>query len=150
MQQTVLIILLLFFVINCDGAMFVYAQTNLNQDKLSDRFATCFNQPDLLTTRKGKTFWFSSEEMKERATETVKPVFPPGCRCKGIITVFVLVDTDGKVSCAITKSGNPLLRVASMRAAKKWKFEPHLKDGKAISYAGLLTFSFDSSDEASF
>ena len=141
---------LLFLAFSCNGAMLNYAQTNSNRRKSPDSFATCFNQSNLLTNRKGETIWLSSEKMTARATETAKPIFPKGCRCRGLITVFVLVDTEGKVACALTKSGNPLLRVASVQAAKKWQFEPYVKNGKAVAYAGVLSFDFDASGESSF
>jgi hypothetical protein len=57
----------------------------------------------------------------------------------------VVVDAEGKVECAVTLYGHPLVKVASMRAAKQWTFKPFIKNGKPIAYAGFIEFRFKNS-----
>ena len=55
----------------------------------------------------------------------VEPTYPQmgrDLRLSGEVVVRVLINRSGKVVAACVLSGHPLLRVASIDAARKWKF----------------------------
>jgi hypothetical protein len=82
--------------------------------------------------------------LNKRAIYLPEPVFPAGCRCKGIIKVTVLIDVQsGKVVEAKTKAGNPLLRVAAVKAALLARFTPVTYTGKASLVKGILIYNFN-------
>jgi TonB family protein len=61
----------------------------------------------------------------------------------GTVVVEVVVDADGNVKSARAVSGHPLLRDASVTAARQWKFTPTQLQGKAVEVVGTLTFDFN-------
>lgn len=85
-------------------------------------------------------------ELRKAATKKVAPEYPSvDCqtRVQGEVVVVILVDETGKVIDAGATSGPALLREASIRAAKKWEFQPLLKDGQPVKFTGTLTFRFN-------
>jgi hypothetical protein len=102
----------------------------------------CADNPDLLHNKKGKLVWFTSDELKKRAISQVPAKFPPSCRCRGTIIVYVQINTEGEVVCTKTLNGNPLLQVASLISARQWKFKPALNGDKPVAVVGWLAFHF--------
>lgn len=73
------------------------------------------------------------------------PVYPPAARAvraTGAISVQVLIDEDGNVISAIAVSGNPLLRAASVQAARGAKFAPTKLAGNPVKVSGIITYNF--------
>ncbi len=60
----------------------------------------------------------------------------------GVVTVQIAINEKGKVESAEAVEGHPLLREAAVDAAKKARFNPILKDGKAVKFSGKLVYSF--------
>lgn len=92
------------------------------------------------------TVELAEPELRKAATKKVVPEYPDiGCstRVEGNVVVAILVDENGKVIDAGAKSGPTLLREASIRTAKKWEFQPFLKDGQPVKFTGTLTFRFN-------
>ena len=79
-------------------------------------------------------------ELKERVVACAVPRLPGAFDGQGTVTVEVQIDEEGNVRCARVLSGgqNPIMRRAALDAAKQWKFEPLIVDGKAKPYAGIL------------
>ncbi|MCI0487399.1 MAG: TonB family protein [Blastocatellia bacterium] len=74
-----------------------------------------------------------------------QPLYPPlakAARITGTVTVEVTVDEEGDIFSARIISGHPLLKEASLNAARAWKFTPTLFDGKPVAVIGHLTFTF--------
>jgi TonB family protein len=80
-----------------------------------------------------------------RATSLPKPAYPPAAkavRAGGTVLVRVVIDESGNVIAANAISGHPLLRVASVEAAKAAKFSPTMVDGPPLKVSGILTYNF--------
>jgi TonB family protein len=94
--------------------------------------------------RKGKApklLRVSSEVLEKKAVKRVKPVAPAGAPASGVVRVRVWVDTtEGKVVEAKVISGHPLLREATLKAARQWEWEPIC--GPPIRAVGVLNFDF--------
>jgi TonB family protein len=88
------------------------------------------------------------------AIKRVQPSYPTVAKAAGVsgqVLVQVLVGPDGRVLTADAVSGHPLLRDASVEAARQWQFKPTELSGAAAPVQGVLTFNFtlrDSSDDA--
>ncbi|MDQ6787005.1 MAG: energy transducer TonB [Acidobacteriota bacterium] len=83
--------------------------------------------------------------INNRASYLAKPIFPKGCRCKGVITVRILMDVaNGKVVAANAFSGHPLLRASAIAAAKLTRFPFAIidGDGKPVYVKATLVYKF--------
>jgi TonB family protein len=79
-----------------------------------------------------------------KATSLPKPVYPAAAkavRAGGTVVVRVVIDESGNVISAAAISGHPLLRAASVEAARAAKFA-RLVDGPPVKVSGLLTYNF--------
>jgi protein TonB len=73
------------------------------------------------------------------------PVYPPiakAARAGGMVTVQIVVDEEGYVIEASAVDGHPLLRQASVFAARQARFRPTLLDGYPVKVAGVITYYF--------
>jgi TonB family protein len=61
---------------------------------------------------------------------------------QGQVWVKIHVSETGDVESVEVISGDPTLAKAAVRAAKKWKFKPFLKNGKPVKVATKLPFNF--------
>jgi protein TonB len=79
------------------------------------------------------------------AIKRVNPEYPPLARAaqvSGSVVVEIVVDENGDVESARALGGHPLLRDASVAAAKEWKFKPTMLSGKPVKVTATLTFNF--------
>jgi TonB family protein len=79
------------------------------------------------------------------AIKQVTPSYPPiarAARAAGKVEVQITISEKGKVIEAIVISGHPLLRDASVNAAKQWVFQPTELSGVPVKVQGILTFNF--------
>jgi TonB family protein len=60
----------------------------------------------------------------------------------GAVSVQVTIDESGSVISATAVSGHPILRAASVDAAKLAKFAPTLLDGHPVKVMGIVTYNF--------
>jgi TonB family protein len=75
----------------------------------------------------------------------VSPPYPPiarAARAAGKVEVQVTISEQGKVIEAVPISGHPLLRDASVDAAKQWVFKPTKLSGVPVKVQGILVFNF--------
>jgi hypothetical protein len=107
----------------------------------SARRLPCDYSGDLLRTREGKVVWYTSGELKKRATNKVE-VDGAWREWDISVTVFVelLISPSGKVECIKTLEGHPLVRADVERALRLWTFQRADVDGKPIAYLGFLEF----------
>ncbi|MBD0372000.1 MAG: tetratricopeptide repeat protein [Pyrinomonadaceae bacterium] len=81
----------------------------------------------------------------EKATQKIAPSYPATAktaRVQGLVKVFITVDENGQVSKIERTDGPSLLRIAAETAARQWKFQPVLIDGKPIRMTGYISFNF--------
>ncbi len=80
-----------------------------------------------------------------QATSRPQPEYPEAAKAVGVegaVGVEVTVDETGHVIAAEAVSGHPLLRSASVEAARKWTFTPTVVDGAPVEVIGTITFNF--------
>jgi TonB family protein len=80
-----------------------------------------------------------------KALKMPAPEYPAAAkavRAAGTVVVEVTVDENGNVISAAAVSGHPLLQSAAVTAAREAKFEPAVFDGKAVKFAGVITYNF--------
>jgi TonB family protein len=85
-------------------------------------------------------------EVKMRVVKCVVPRLPGSLDANGTVLIDMLVDEEGNVQCLkVISGGFPLTRQRAMEAARQWKFQPLIIDGKTKPFSGLLfvTYSWD-------
>ena len=60
----------------------------------------------------------------------------------GTVIIDALVDKNGKVQCAVVRSGHPMLIQRSLEAASKWEFNPYLFNGKPVAIITDIRFIY--------
>jgi TonB family protein len=81
----------------------------------------------------------------DKATQKISPSYPVTARTariSGLVKVFVIVDENGQVAKIERSDGPSMLRGAAESAAKQWKFQPPVVDGKPIRMMGYISFNF--------
>jgi TonB family protein len=63
-------------------------------------------------------------------------------RVEGTVTVQIVIDEQGTVTGARVAQGIEALNQAALDAARRWTFEPAVRDGKAIAWSVTLDFAF--------
>ena len=102
----------------------------------------CKPPKNALKDSSDKILWLRPNEMLDRAIEKVDPSPDAHSRASSDVLLNVMVNEVGKVTCAATVSGHPLLRERAIQASIKWKFKPYLVNNKPVSFFGHLLFSF--------
>jgi hypothetical protein len=102
----------------------------------------CDFSGELLHEDKGKPVWFTSDQMKSRATqrEEIGPMLKQA-DIKGAAIVDVLVNASGGVACVKSLAGHPMIRAGVEKALKKWTFKTATDGGHAVAYLGEMEFS---------
>jgi TonB family protein len=80
-----------------------------------------------------------------KAISLPQPPYPPTARqahASGTVAVQVVVGEDGSVISAEAVSGHPLLRAASVTAAREAKFSPTKLSGVPVKVIGVLNYNF--------
>lgn len=80
-----------------------------------------------------------------KATNLVKPAYPAAAKAvkaQGAVNVQVVIDEQGSVVSATAVSGHPLLREASVTAARASKFSPTTLEGKPVKVTGVIVYNF--------
>jgi len=97
-----------------------------------------------LVQDKHKPRWFTSEEMKQRATDKVEVAgILKNADVNAIVIASVIVGSDGRVACLdIINPKHPLVVREVDRAIRRWKFKPMKINGKPLPYVGWLQFQF--------
>jgi TonB family protein len=78
----------------------------------------------------------------------VNPVYPEEAvqkRIEGLVVIEATTDGQGDIVAAKvmpTKNPQPLLEAAALAAVRQWKYEPFLKDGKAVAVTFTVTMNF--------
>jgi TonB family protein len=81
----------------------------------------------------------------DKATQRIAPSYPAtakNARVQGVVKVFIVVDENGSVLKVERSDGPSLLRAAAETAARQWKFQPPVVDGKPVRMTGYISFNF--------
>lgn len=87
--------------------------------------------------------------LQSSAIHKVQPAYPPAAkeaRASGAVQVQITINEKGEVIEATIISGHPLLRDATLAAARQWQFKPTELSGVPVKVQGVLTFNFTLSD----
>lgn len=80
-----------------------------------------------------------------KASYLAKPPYPAAAkavRAEGAVNVQVLIDESGNVVSATAVSGHPLLRAASVNAARQSKFTPTFLSKQPVKVTGVIVYQF--------
>jgi TonB family protein len=87
----------------------------------------------------------SGDSTTLQALKIEKAQYPGAAREKGLqgqVWVKILVSETGDVENVEVISGDPILADAALKAVKKWKFKPFLKNGNPVKVSTKLPFNF--------
>lgn len=70
------------------------------------------------------------------------PALARTARVTGSVTVYLVVNEKGEVESVVRADGPQQLQQAAMDAARRWKFNPTVIDGKPVRVTGYLSFNF--------
>lgn len=68
---------------------------------------------------------------------------------RGVVFLKAELDSAGSVRTVKLISGNRALAAAALRAVRKWRYRPYLKDGEAVATETYIVISFISADAVS-
>ncbi len=71
------------------------------------------------------------------------PALARSTRVQGIVTLYAVIDKEGKVSEVRLVSGHPLLARAAQDAVKQWRYSPTVSDGAPVEVETEVTVRFD-------
>ena len=80
-----------------------------------------------------------------KAIRKVQPPYPPMAKAahiSGSVQIQILISEEGRVLSATSVTGHPLLREASVQAAREWAFSPTILNGKGVKVSGVISFNF--------
>jgi TonB family protein len=103
------------------------------------------NDPPPVPAPRSMPKTISGGVLNGKAVSLPKPPYPAAARAvkaSGSVAVQVLIDESGQVIAASAVSGHPLLRAASVEAAKAALFSPTLLMGKPVKVSGVITYNF--------
>jgi TonB family protein len=86
-----------------------------------------------------------SGTLNSKALSMPKPAYPEEAKrlkVKGLVSVRVIVDENGKVTSAKAVDGPAPLRQAAEEAARNATFAPTTQDGITVKITGILTYNF--------
>jgi TonB family protein len=105
----------------------------------------------VLSTASSFVFAGPLTENEALIIKAVAPIYPPiaiHAGAKGKIEVDVKINAIGEVTSAKAKEGYPLLRIASERAAQRWRFAPDVQGQKERTVNLLFIFNMVSEAES--
>jgi TonB family protein len=84
------------------------------------------------------------------AVKTQRAIYPEGARerkIQGEVVLKILVSETGDVESAEVESGDAMLGRSAIDAVKKWKFNPFIKNGRAVKVSTKVPIDFAFSDK---
>jgi TonB family protein len=81
--------------------------------------------------------------------KTVRAIYPYEAerdQRQGQVIVKMIVDEQGNVVDVIAENGDPIFQKPALDAARKWKYQPYLKDGKPVRFSVRVPFNFAFTD----
>jgi len=62
---------------------------------------------------------------------------------RGIVSIRILINKQGKVICAQGVDGHPMAIGAAIHSLRRWTFKPFIVSGEQKSVVGVLDLSYD-------
>ncbi len=115
----------------------------VNNPRIAHSGPSCATDKPVYVGRDHKPLWFDTKSLVRNATHCAAPLKPAmldRSRLDGYVVIDVLVDDNGKVSCARVVSGHPLLFGSAIEAVKDWTFRPKRQHGRDVWFYGRLRF----------
>jgi TonB family protein len=72
----------------------------------------------------------------------IQPLFPPNALFDGVVVVEAAITAQGDVSAASVMTGGSGFAAAALDAARKWRFQPAMQDGRPVAAYAYLIFGF--------
>lgn len=88
----------------------------------------------------GPSEMLNDSDVRKLASNIVEPTFPPGAVSGNTCAVRLAIDSDGQIIEQIAGDCVPGLFSACSKAVGQWKFDPIVKDGKALPYRAEVAF----------
>ena len=107
--------------------------------------SSCTTERPLYARRNGRPILLDTNSLLRGATHCEPPEMPSLSRQLGIggyVSVDVLVNDKGNVSCVQTVRGHAMLVSSAIDASKKWTFVPKRQKGKEVWFYGQIRFQF--------
>jgi hypothetical protein len=92
------------------------------------------------TRQYGPATPLTNDEVRKLASNVVEPAFSPGSASGATYSLWIAVDTDGRVIEEIAGDGPHDLSEVCFEAIGKWHFNPILEDDKPRPYRAQVTF----------
>ena len=90
--------------------------------------------------------WASNLDNTPRTRSQVGPTYPAAERNAGItgeVLVEFIVDESGRVlNPRVVRSSSAAFETSTLRAVSKWRFEPGIKNGRAVRFRMMVPVSF--------
>jgi hypothetical protein len=90
--------------------------------------------------------WLTSEELLNRVVES-EPIERPGPlgknNLRGVVTIRILINKQGKIVCAQGVDGHPVAIGAAIHSLRRWTFKAFTLSGKRKSVVGVLDLPYD-------
>jgi protein TonB len=74
--------------------------------------------------------------------QIVQPAYPAGARAKGTVSLCAIISKDGSIQRLQYVSGPALLMRAALEAARLWRYEPTLLNGKPVEVETRIYVDF--------
>jgi Gram-negative bacterial TonB protein C-terminal len=118
----------------------------LSVNKSFRKNRSCFERKDLLRDNHGRPVRMSSSELTDRVIER-QPIERPGTlgrnNLRGVVTIQVVIDKQGRVICAYGVAGHPIAFGPAIKSLQKWTFRPYSVNGKRKAVVGVLDIPYD-------
>ena len=91
----------------------------------------------------------SSGLMTGLRIKAVPPVYPAEAReqhIQGVVLMQAIISKEGEVADLQLISGDPLLAKSAMKAVKKWKYKPFLRNGESVEVETQIQVNFTLTD----
>lgn len=101
----------------------------------------CTTDQPLYSDRRGNPIRLDTLFLMRSATHCEEPSMPPLARSLGIegyVSMDILVNDKGNISCIKYVTGHAMLASSAMDAAKRWTFLPKKQNGKDVWFYGRL------------
>jgi protein TonB len=102
-------------------------------------------KPTAAASTEQRVVRLTSQLTQGRAIRKVQPPYPAiarQARIQGPVQVQISISESGEVTAAFVLSGHPMLRDASLQAARQWLFKPTELNDRPVRAIGVITFNF--------
>jgi protein TonB len=103
--------------------------------------------PDTNVAKAGRVTQRSSGELPVVGTIPEYPTFALQTNVQGRVVLKAIIDTDGTLHNVRLLSPSSMLDSTVLDAVKKWRYQPHLSNGKPVEVETQITVEFSITTE---